>query len=1201
VILRPLTALLSEEPAVRETFSGAGTSPGGALVVPEAARAFVVAGLAVESRGPLLVGTPTSAEAERLVHDLGVFLGPEEVELFPAWETLPFERVSPSAEAMGRRLRVLWRLRGGGRLVVVAPVRALAQRLVPGADEVEPVVVRRGGTVDRDELIDRLVALGYRREYQVEHRGEVAVRGSIVDVYPSTADVPYRIDFLGDEVERLTEFDPTDQRSVRAVERLEVFPCRELLPTAQVRAAAERLVTRHPWARAEWERLATGQCFDGMESLLPFLAEEELLVPDLLRPNARVLLVEPRRMRDRAAELLADEAALVQALATTWGLDLAEDGRAAKLARLHLGFDRVLERTRAELTMLVSAPEGPDQAVVEARAFEAPGADPAQVALRLGALAEEGYRVVVAADGAGSAQRMGEALAAEGVPAEVVPSDGRGAAGADGARLSLDRPGVHVVVAPLERGFVLPRLRLAVVAEPDLTGRRRPHRRARARPRATTGFFDDLAVGDYVVHHHHGVARYGGIVRRSTDGAERDYLLLEYRGGDRLYVPCDQIDLVTPYAGGETPTLHRLGGSDWQRTTARVRAAVREIADELVALYRKRHATAGHAFSPDTPWQRELEEAFPYAETPDQRKAIEDVKADMEAPSPMDRLVCGDVGFGKTEVAIRAVFKAVQDGKQAAVLVPTTLLAQQHHQTISERFARFPVRVEVLSRFLTPAQARPVLEGLADGSVDVVIGTHRLLSPDVRFKDLGLLVVDEEQRFGVVHKEAIKALATGVDVLTLTATPIPRTLEMSLTGIRDLTLLNTPPADRQPILTYVGDYDERAVSEAIRRELLREGQVFFVHNRVADIDRVAERLRALVPEARIAVAHGQMDEGTLEKVVLDFWQGAYDVLVCTTIIESGIDMPTVNTLVVDRADTLGLGQLHQLRGRVGRAGQRAYAYLFVPPDRTLSEAAYERLRTIGENTELGSGFKIAMRDLEIRGAGNLLGTDQSGHIAAVGYDLYVRLVSEAVAEAKGEPASPPAEVKLDLPVDAHLPVDYVEREDLRLEAYRRLASVRSPEEVEDTAAEWQDRYGPPPPPAAALLRVARLRAECVRTGVREVTVTSPRPTGPHPGRFVARLAPVRLRPSEQVRLRRLWPGAVLKEDLGQLVGPLPSGCDPVERLVELLQDLIRDAPASAGARTPSDDGAQPARSAAGRLGAPGAAGSSAPRRAAAAR
>ena len=612
---------------------------------------------------------------------------------------------------------------------------------------------------------------------------------------------------------------------------------------------------------------------------------------------------------------------------------------------------------------------------------------------------------------------------------------------------------------------------MAIVAESDLTGRRRSHRTARPPRRESARFFEDLKAGNYVVHHQHGVGKYEGMVKRTIGGIERDYLLIAYKGGDKLYVPSDQIDTLRQYVGGEAPTLHRLGGSDFAKAKSRVRSAVRAIAQELVVLYQKRVHSVGYSFGPDTPWQHEMEEAFPYVETPDQRVAIDDVKSDMERAYPMDRLVCGDVGFGKTEVAIRAAFKAIQEGKQVAVLAPTTLLANQHGNTFADRFAGYPIRVEVLSRFLTNAQAKTVIDGLRTGEVDCVIGTHRLLTNDVTFKDLGLLVVDEEQRFGVQHKEAMKKLKVNVDIITLTATPIPRTLEMSLVGIRDLSLLQTPPADRQPILTYVGEYDERVAIEAIRRELLREGQVFWVHNRVRSIETAAVRLRQLVPEARIAVAHGQIDEGTLEQVVVDFSEGRYDVLVCTTIIESGIDMPTVNTLVVERSDLLGLGQMHQLRGRVGRSGQRAYAYLFHPRDRTLTEEAYERLRTIGESTELGSGFKIAMRDLEIRGAGNLLGEAQSGHIAAVGYDLYCQMVTEAVAEMKGEPIAPPSEIKLDVPTDAFLPADYVTKEELRLEAYRRLAAVTSESEVADIRTEWEDRYGPLPQPAEALLMV----------------------------------------------------------------------------------------------------------------------------------
>ncbi|HTU36818.1 MAG TPA: transcription-repair coupling factor, partial [Acidimicrobiales bacterium] len=718
-------------------------------------------------------------------------------------------------------------------------------------------------------------------------------------------------------------------------------------------------------------------------------------------------------------------------------------------------------------------------------------------------------------------------------------------------------PGLAVVAAPITSGFILPEAKVAVLSETDVTGRRVPHRRARPRARAADGFFDDLEVGSFVVHRQHGVARFDGVTTRTMGGTTRDYLILQYRGSDRLYLPVEQIEAITPYSGGESPTLSKMGGADWQRTRARARAAAGEVAAELVQLYRRRLAVEGHAFGVDTPWQAEMESSFPFVETDDQLKAIADVKADMEEPRPMDRLVCGDVGFGKTEVAVRAVFKAVQDGTQAALLVPTTLLASQHAQTFADRYAPYPVRVELLSRFLSPAQQKAVIDGLANGSVDVVIGTHRLLGQDVAFKRLGLLVVDEEQRFGVTHKEAVKRIAEGVDVLTLTASPIPRTLEMALTGIRDLSMVNTPPADRRPILTYVGEHDPSAVSEALRRELLREGQAFYVHNRVSDIDRVARELRDLVPEARVAIAHGQMDEGSLETVVLDFWERRYDVLVCTTIIESGIDMPSVNTLIVDRADRLGLGQLHQIRGRVGRGGQRAYAYLFHPADRVLSEQAYERLRTIGEHTELGSGFKIAMRDLEIRGAGNLLGSDQSGHIAAVGYDLYVQLVAEAVAEARGEPRPTPPSVSIDVPGDAHLPKDYVAAEDARLEAYRRLAAAESVADVEDIGAEWLDRYGPLPAPAQGLLSLARLRASALARGIAEIVMSSVRPGGTREP--VVRVAPVTLPASAQVRLRRVAPGAAYREDMGQLLVPITNGdspASPADAVRGVIEELL---------------------------------------------
>jgi transcription-repair coupling factor (superfamily II helicase) len=1161
----PLAALLpalAQEAAISSLIGSADAT----VAVADAARPYVLAGVAALS-GPsvVVVATPTVSEAERLIHDLSCFIDEEHLAYFPAWETLPFERVSPSVETMGRRLEALHRIAcardRSSATLVVAPVKALVQRLAAAPKDAAPIVMRQEQQLDPYELVAALIAAGYRREYQVEHRGEVAVRGGIVDVFPSTADNGIRVDCNGDEVERLCIFDVADQRSVDDIESVEIFACRELASNEPRRARAAELAATAPFARDQFARIAEGEAFDGMESFLPYL-DEEVLLGDLLASDDRVVLVEPRRMRDRVVELLDEEAALATSLVETWReKDVTEPFNAEDVPRLHAPFDRLLSDTQASVSSVLAVTENPAQATVRVSGWPAALGDAAPVARRIGEVVRRGASVVVAASGAGAAARIADVLESSGV--EV----GRDFATSSEDDVTLRRPGVHVVVASLDRGFVMDEIQVAVLAESDLTGRHRPHRVPKARPRPVEGFFDDLTPGDYVVHYVHGVARYGGMVTRGDAGQARDYLLLEYRGGDRVYVPSDQIDFITPYTGGENPTLSRLSGNDWQKQRARARRAVRAVAEELIELYRRRLASEGHAFGPDTPWQSELEQSFPYPETPDQLRAIGEVKQDMERAVPMDRLVCGDVGFGKTEVALRAAFKAVQDGRQVAVLVPTTILARQHFETFAERFAPYPVNVAMLSRFLTPKEQGEVVVGIADGSVDLVIGTHRLLGDDVGFKRLGLLVVDEEQRFGVHHKEQVKKLSIGVDVLTLTASPIPRTLEMALTGIRDLSIIDTPPAERQPILTYVGEDDDRAAAEAIRRELLREGQVFFVHNRVHDIERVATHVRELVPAARVAVAHGQMDEGTLEKTVLDFSEGEYDVLVCTTIIESGIDMPQVNTLVVDRADLLGLGQLHQLRGRVGRSAQRAYAYLFHPRDRALTEQAYERLRTIGEHTELGSGFKIAMRDLEIRGAGSLVGTDQSGHIAAVGYDLYVRMVAEAVAEAKGEKVSEPVEVRLDIPIDANLPTGYVEREDLRLEAYRRLGAVRDDAEVDDICAEWLDRYGPLPPEAAALIDVARLRAECVRLGIREVVIVAHRlgSSGPsRPGEVVARLAPVRLPASARIRLQRLSPRALLRDDPARLVVPLNSGQAVPSELAGLLRDLVpRDNAAAA--------------------------------------
>ena len=647
----------------------------------------------------------------------------------------------------------------------------------------------------------------------------------------------------------------------------------------------------------------------------------------------------------------------------------------------------------------------------------------------------------------------------------------------------------------------------------------------------------ELKSGDLVVHEQHGVGRYVEMVQRTVGGATREYLVIEYapskkgQPGDRLFVPVNSLDQVTRYVGGDAPSLDRMGGADWRKRKSRARKAVREIAAELIKLYAARQATKGHAFGPDTAWQRELEDAFAYVETPDQLTTIADVKHDMEQVVPMDRLVCGDVGYGKTEIAVRAAFKAVQDGKQVAVLVPTTLLVQQHFQTFTERYAGFPVKVAALSRFQTDAETRETLDGLKRGTVDVVVGTHRLLAKEVEFKDLGLVIVDEEQRFGVEHKEALKRMRVNVDVLAMSATPIPRTLEMAVTGIREMSTIATPPEERHPVLTFAGPYDEGQVVAAIRRELAREGQVFYIHNRVQSIEKTAAKLRELVPEARIVTAHGQMNEKQLEQIMVDFWERRADVLVCTTIVESGIDISTANTLLIDRADRMGLSQLHQLRGRVGRSRERGYAYFLYPADKPLSQTAHDRLATMAAHTDLGAGMAIAMKDLEIRGAGNLLGGEQSGHIADVGFDLYIRLVGDAVAEFRGDAsAADEPEMRIELPVDANLPVEYVETERLRLEMYKRLAEVRSDEEVDAIAAELVDRYGPMPEPVQALLGVARFRLMCRRAGIHEVVPS---------GRNI-RFSPVHLPESRVMRLKRLYPGSVVKETAGLVMVPKPT-------------------------------------------------------------
>ena len=1077
---------------VREQIGRADQPP--LLGVNDAAKAPVIAALTERLDAPALVIVAKPARALELIEELPAWLGDRPVAAFPERDSLPYERLALDTEAVLDRLRAVATLRAGGPAIVVASAVALAQRTLAPESQTAAIDVRTGERHTPDGLVATLLRIGYRPAALVEQPGDVARRGGLVDVFPAAGGGPLRIEFVGDRVESLRGFDPESQRSQEPAESAVFTPAREVLDVPEAaRALAARLdfadctVEVRERFEGELARLEAGDAIAEEGFYVPFLTTSSVLEH---LPQDGLLIVDER------ADITQ---ALAEHDAQTAEMRGDMEGRGEVPAGLplpHVPPDEVgaaIDGTTRRL--LLSRWATSDEAgtledgVASARLPFAPadahGGRLRRLATDVADGAGRGRAIVLVSQ---QAERVAEVLSEEGVSAALTSTP------------ETPRPGtVTLVHGSLPHGWRLTTATppLTLLTDAEIFGFVKQRRRLpRSSARARDVFLAELSPGDYVVHMEHGIARFAGMVHRTIGDIEREYLELRYDHGDKLYVPADQVDRVSRYVGpsDRTPGLTRLGSQEWTRAKERARRAVADLAKSLLELYASRQLVTGRAFSEDTPWQRELEASFPYVETPDQLAAVEDVKADMATARPMDRLICGDVGYGKTEVALRAAFKAVMDGTQVAVLVPTTVLAQQHFSTFSERLSAFPVRVEVLSRFRSDREQREIVAALAEGGVDIVIGTHRLLQQDIAFKELGLVIIDEEQRFGVAHKERLKQMRREVDVLTLTATPIPRTLHMSLSGIRDMSTMETPPEQRHPIKTYVAEYDDRLVREAILRELERGGQVYFLHNRVQDIERVAGRLRELLPEAEIAVGHGQQHEDVLEQVMLDFVAGRSDVLVCTTIIESGLDIPNVNTIIIDRADRLGLAQLYQLRGRVGRGAARAYAYLLFPRYQSLTEPAQKRLQVIFEATELGAGFQIALRDLEIRGAGNLLGAEQSGQIGAVGFDLYVRLLADAVETLKAlnEGRTPPAPrteqrpLTIDLPFTAHLPPSYVGDLNLRLALYQRLAAVETEEQAGALAKEIRERFGPPPPAAENLMFAVRVRALALQAGVSAV-------------------------------------------------------------------------------------------------------------------
>jgi len=1056
------------------------------LAAPGLIRPAIVAALHSQEPRPTLVIVAGEENAERFWRQAAALLGQSRVLHLPERTDYPWSGTAPDLEQVGARARALYALEKNRPVIVVASARALMRTVSPhGSHVFDPLTLGVGISLDLTEEAARLSRMGYERVEVAEDPGQFAVRGGILDVFPAGGLAPVRAEFFGDEIETLRRYVPSTGQAIGDSEPVEVYPCRELGIGSRGVENAQKVLRdaalKDPFLAHQLELLEQGVFFNGIEAFLPLLYKRAGMPTEYLGPDVLTVVAEPRSLFDDAVRHREELEVLAEAAR------ISLDGLYLKPGELDFG-----ARQRLTLLSIFRSGAGADAELAARRPEVAGGEERFVGGVR--SLLSTGYGVALAIPDRRTRRRISDLLTEAGVHLET----GRDhAARVDDGAASvrpLERGVVDVTDTDVPAGFVIADAKVAVVSIDDVYPRS-AIRRARRQIDPTRVTFA-FVPGDYVVHATHGIALFKEIVRQEVLGQERDYLLLEYAKGDKLYVPVEQIDRITKFVGPDSssPRVTRLNTADWSKSTGKARRAARALAFDLVDLYSRRSTVQGYAYREDSPWQLEMEAAFPFEETADQLAAIADVKADMESDKPMDRLICGDVGYGKTEVAIRAAFKATQDGKQVMVLCPTTILAQQHFTTFSERFEPYPVRVEVLSRFRSESQQKAALEGFARGEVDVLVGTHRLLSRDVTPKSLGLVIIDEEQRFGVEHKEHIKNLREQIDVLALSATPIPRTLQMSLSGVRDMSVIDTAPPNRFPVQVHVGEWDEDVVSGAIRRELERGGQIYYVSNRVKTIDDAVRRVRAAAPEARVGVAHGQMSERELESIMEAFAANEYDVLVATTIIESGIDNPHSNTLVIEDSQRLGLAQLYQLKGRVGRSHVRAYAYFLFPATAALTEQAAARLTAIGENTDLGSGIRIAMRDLEIRGAGSLLGAEQSGNLSAVGFDLFAQMLMEAVSEARGEPVVAHPDVRVDLPAPAFLPEEYVDAVDERVRIYRRLAGSPSIEAIDAVSAEMEERFGPAPSPARNLVSITRIRAMAAEAGATNVSVARRRLT-----------------------------------------------------------------------------------------------------------